>query len=115
CGEEVKDLILARDARLPRRTTLQLAKMPADQQQRIARKLLETGELPRPLLPAAKAARKLLAMPAEPRAMAWAVFAKLGRERAEALQEALAAVLRGEDPGAEPEPPPKRGRPKKPR
>jgi hypothetical protein len=113
CGEDVKPLVLARDARLPRRAALQLAKLDRAEQQRVVKQLRDEGKLPRPLLPRPEG-KRMVSLPADPKEWAQAVLERLGAKKAAALHRALAAALEKAAPDEGPKPR-KRGRPRKPR
>src|SRR5262249_7163552 len=86
-GEEVKPLILTRDARLPRRAVLQLAKMDQATQGSIVQQLLTGGKLPRPLQPKTTG-KRLLTLPADPKELAETVLERMGPKTAEAICQA---------------------------
>jgi hypothetical protein len=93
---------------------VQLAKLDKATQQRLLKQLREGGKLPRPLLPRPEGAKKLVALPEEPRALAQAVLERYGTKAARALQKALTEAL--EKAAGEPDQGPrprKRGRPPK--
>jgi hypothetical protein len=113
CGEDVKQEVLTRNARMPRRAALQLARLDKATQQRLVKQLREEGKLPRPLLPRPEGQR-MVSLPADPKGWAQAVLERLGTKKAAALHKALAAALEKAEPDQGPQPR-KRGRPRNPR
>jgi hypothetical protein len=97
CGEEVKDWILSRDARLTRRDVAHLALLgPADQRQAIAQ-LRREGHIT--WSDGLEDDARRITVPVQPEALAGALLRRLGPERAAAVLQALMEVLEMDEPG----------------
>jgi len=77
CGQQAKEVILARESVVTRRAVLLMAKMTADLRQQAIEVLIETGKLPRRTR---EGKRATITLPAEPKALAETLIGRLGAE-----------------------------------
>ncbi|HEV3007127.1 MAG TPA: hypothetical protein VGX78_21840, partial [Pirellulales bacterium] len=75
CGQEAKEIILARDSGITRRVVLVLAKITTDELPRAVAELIETGKLPRR---AGSGKKSTITLPTEPKGFAAKLVARLG-------------------------------------
>jgi hypothetical protein len=90
-AEEVKRLVLSRDARIRRMQAMRLANLPAEERRRAVQHLVETGELPDAVR---RGTKPRILLPRQPKDFAEAVVRLLGLRQAQAIQEALTAAIR---------------------
>jgi hypothetical protein len=89
-GDEVKKLILSRDARLTRTEAERIARLGPEERRRIIRHLLATGEVLRPWREGGK---KKLALPADPEKLVRSLMRQLSRSEVTEVCKRLAAAL----------------------
>ncbi|HEV3024079.1 MAG TPA: hypothetical protein VGX76_16500 [Pirellulales bacterium] len=93
CGPVAKDIILARDSEITRRTVLLLAKMTADLQQQAIEELIENGKLPSG---SGEGKKATISLPREPKALAEKLINRLGTEACRVVVAQLKKLLRGQ-------------------
>jgi len=96
-AEEVKRLVLSRDARISRVQAMRLGDLPTEERRHTVKHLIETGELPDGSGKQQRKSKVLL--PRKPKDFAASVVRLLGLRRARAIQEALAAAIQAEEEG----------------
>jgi hypothetical protein len=91
CGQDAKNLILARDTGLTRGGVLRLARLKPEDQKKFIQELKETGKRPRK--PRKGKRRQTLTLPSQPKALVQALLKQLGAEEAAEVARGLAAAI----------------------
>jgi hypothetical protein len=91
CGQEVRNLILSRDAGLTRGGVLRLARLRPEEQKKFIQELKESGKRPRKSQKAKR--RQTITLPKQPKALVQALLKQLGAEAATEVVRALAEAM----------------------